>query len=222
MITILFLAALACNGTTDDTAAFNQALELAYAGRDKTIELPAGTCIFNSTPNQIRNGVNVKGQNKSHTVLQFNQGTGLRLCDQGSVLSNFSITTGPSVNGSIGLHLTNCDGKTAGNHVIEHMWITSVYGRSWTAPLILDGSLRTAPPQGLRTVTLNDVSTFNATWWSASVWDCIGCEWRGGGTYQGQGTTSAIAVGGPQATNNVVDMNYDKATSVIYPSAMRK
>jgi len=216
MIALAFLAALACDGVTDDSQAWAAALHMADAGRDKTVELPAGTCVFRSRPAQITRGVNVQGQGKSWTVLQCNVGgtTCVQVCDMGSAVRDLSIWAGPGTQGGIGLSLAACGGKAAGNHVLEHIWITAGSGGGqWGVPLHVDGSLRIQSPVGMRTVVLNDVSSFAGSSWSAVLWDCIGCEWRGGGAY-GQ-----IAVGGARSTNIKLDIVY--SGGVIWPGVLR-
>lgn len=216
MIVIAFLAALACNGVDDDSDAWVAAIRFADSGHDKTIELPAGTCVFKKQPAQITRGINVVGQGKSWTVLQCNVGgtTCVQVCDMGSTIRDLTIWAGPAITGGVGLSLAACGGRASGNHVLEHIWVTAgVGGGQWAVPLHVDGSLRKTPPNGMRAVVLNDVSTFAGTAWSAVLWDCVGCEWRGGGVY-GQ-----IAIGGPQSVN----IKFDAVNSggIIWPGVLR-
>lgn len=216
VIIAAFLAALMCDGATDDSAAWAAALKIADVGRDKTVELPAGTCVFNHIPDQVTRGVNIVGQGKSWTVLQCNVGGSncVQVCDMGSTIRDLTIFAGPATAGGVGLSLAACGGRASGNHVIEHIWITAgIGGGKWAVPLHVDGSLRKIPPNGMRVVVLNDVSTFFGSAWSAVLWDCVGCEWRGGGVY-GQ-----VAIGGPQSVNIKFDVVNSGGT--IWPGVLR-
>jgi hypothetical protein len=67
----------------------------------------------------------------------------------------------------------------------------------------------------MRQVVINDVTTFTSSFWSATLWDCIGCEWRGGGIH------GTIAVGGARSTNIRLDTVYSLNGSVIWPGVLR-
>lgn len=217
MIAALFLAALACDGRADDSQAWTEAVQRALSGPDKTIELPAGDCILESPPTPLTLGVSVRGQGKSWTVLHCRtpQTTCLAIRNQGTTVRDLTIYS--DTWGGVGIHMTSTDAAAGGNHVIEHVWIT---GGTWAVPLYIEAVGRTQPPLGVRAVILNDVSAFNATVWGAVLWDCIACEWRGGGVYQGSGTTQAIAVGG-RSVNVRLDALIDLKSSTIYPGTLR-
>lgn len=222
MLAALALAALLCDGKTDDTQAWNDAIAKAKAGRDRQVELPAGRCVFKSAPAPIEKGVSVKGQGKSSTILesQFSGGAFIRVLDNGSTLEDFAIWAGEGVFGGVGLSLSAASGAS-GNHVLKHLWITSGYGSTWGVPLHVDGSMQRAAPVGIRTVTLHDVSVFNGVSWAAVFWNCIGCEWFGGGAYRGAGMTQAIAVGGG-SVNMRIDAMIDWPASTVWAGAMRQ
>lgn len=197
MIALAFLAALACDGVTDDTQAMANALQMAEQGRDKTVELPSGTCVFASQPPPITRGVSVRGQGKSWTVLQCN-GSGLscvRLREQGTNLRDLSVWTGPGTWGNIGIAIQCNNSAACGNHVLEHVWVSSP-GALWASALVIDGSSRTASPAGARTVVMNDVSLFNSASWNAVITGCHSCEWRGGGIYPGGGANLGAYITG--------------------------
>jgi len=221
MLSALVLAALLCDGKTDDTQAWNEAIAEARSGRYKQVELPAGRCIFKSAPAPIEKGVSVKGQGKSSTILESQfSGTFIRVLDNGSTLEDFTIWAGENVAGGIGLSLSAANGAS-GNHVLKHLWITSGYGSTWSVPLHVDGSMQKTAPVGIRTVTLHDVSVFNGVSWAAVFWNCVSCEWFGGGAYQGKGRTQAIAVGGG-SVNMRIDATIDWPASTVWSGAMRK
>jgi hypothetical protein len=100
------------------------------------------------------------------------------------------------------------------------VWITGE--GTYTLPLFLDGLNRTVAPIGLRTVRLDNVTVFNGTWWAVEWWNCVSCEWFGGGVYQGFGTTQAIVVGGPQSQNNYINAHIDWPASYVWPGSFRK
>jgi len=216
--TLTLVVALVCDGVTDNTAILNNAIAQANATNEKIIELPASNkpCVFNSQPTPITDGLSLVGQGKSNTTLQFNQNnlTFIRLREQGSTIANLSLTPGPNNSGSIGIGV-QCDNGPSGcgNHVIEHIWVSSIYGSTWGVPINVDGN-RTVAPLGARTLFFNDVSVFNGEYWSVVLHNCISCEWFGGGAYRGAGTTDAVYVGGT-STNVRLDMTYNRGTAVV-------
>jgi hypothetical protein len=76
-----------CDGSTDNTAAFNSAAAAASASGGHLI-LPAGVCVFSSTPSTITvptNGLTVAGAGNSVTILKFSAtGNGLTILDNTS------------------------------------------------------------------------------------------------------------------------------------------
>jgi hypothetical protein len=212
----------ACDGVTDNTPALNAANAAALASAtDKTVNIPAGNCLFASQPNLITNGVSLIGQGKGTTVLiRGYSGNFLRLLGNGVRIENLSLHAGAGTSGGIGIEMVASNTLGAGgNHVLRHIWITSGSGATWAIPLGAWGDGRTIAPIGIRTIYMQDVTVFNATFQAMTWWHCHGCEWYGGGAYQGSGTTQQIVVG--PGTNNRIDANYDKAAAIIYTGTMR-
>lgn len=222
MIALLFLAALYCDGVTDDTAMYTAAIEYARVGTDKTVELPAGICLMKQRTPELRDGVNLIGQNQSYSIIQCNVGgtSCVRVCMQGSRVENLAIWAGPQTRGGVGLQAVSCWGEAAGNHVFRNLTINSAPGGGlWLYTVQMDGSNRPTGPAGLRNVLLDNVAAFNATWTLASFWNCHTCEWRGGGAWQGAGTARGISVG--QSTNVRLDMVYERPLSYLDTAALR-
>lgn len=209
-----------CDGVTDDTPALNADIAVALGGPDKIIEFPGRQCAFLSQPMPISGSVSLIGQSKSSTVLirKFN-GNLLTVHGQGTRIENLTLYADAGTTGGIGIYMESSESLGAGgNHVIRSVWITGK--GTWAIPLFAMGQFKTVAPIGIRTITLQDVSVFNATSWAAELWNCIGCEWFGGGAYQGFGTTQAIAIGGGSVKNRV-DANIDWAASTVWSGAMR-
>jgi hypothetical protein len=213
---------------SDTTPALNAAVTAALAGPDRTIHVPAGQWTFTTPPATIAGGVSsgvqLVGEGKSNTILTraYSGGEFLLITGNGSVIRDLSIWAGAGTSGGVAIHLLASDAVGAGgNHRIENVWITSGTGGTWLLPLYLDGANRTLAPVGIRTVRLDNVAVFNATWWAMEWWNAIACEWIGGGAYQGQGTTQAIAVGGPLGQKGLVIADIDQAASTIWAGALR-
>jgi hypothetical protein len=222
MISEAFAIVLTCSPGVDFAPQWNAAMEQAVNGPEQTIVLPSGHCETRGGLASIRKGVNVIGQGKSSTVIDCNtNGTCLWVCDQGSRLADFTIWKGAGFSGGHGLAITSCTGEAAGNHNIERVWITSGSGGLWSNGLYIDGSNRAQSPAGMRGVILDDVTVFNGVHWIAVMWNCISCDWRGGGAYQGAGMSRAIAVGGSWSQNLRLDMVYDRAASVVWSGVLR-
>lgn len=211
-----------CDGVTNLTPAWNAAVDTLKASlTDKTITFSAGQCLFNSQPVPLEDGVSVVGQGKSATLLIRNySGTFITVYGQGTHIRDLTVYAAAGTSGGVGLHAvsSNLIGP-GGNHVFSHLWITGNGTYSYT--LYLEGWQRTIAPIGMRTVFMLDVTLFNATSWAAQWWGCVGCEWFGGGVYQGFGTTQAIAVGGPMSEKNYINAHIDWAVSTVYPESMR-
>lgn len=211
-----------CDGITDDTPAWNAAMEsIRRPAKDRRLDLPAGGCMFYSTPDPIPEGSMVQGQGKNTTVLRraYSRGLFLVLEGTGVTLRDLSLYAEPGTEQGTGIYAEATDEHVGGGHVIEHLWVTGA--GTWSAPINLDGSARTIAPLGMRTVSMQDVHVFNATWWLFSCWSCVGLHWSGGGAYQGIGTSKGVAIGGPGAAANRVDAIIDWSASAVYPGALR-
>lgn len=211
----------ACDGVTDDTPALNAQIAALQNSNDKEIRFPASQCAFYSQPDALDRSVSLIGQSKSATVLvRKYSGTFLTIYGQGSRIENLTIFADTGTTGGYGITMLSDETHgSGGNHVIEHVWITG-YG-TWGIPLFGDGSGRISSPLGLRDVSINDLSVFNATFWAAECWDCVAFEWFGGGAYQGYGTTQSLAVGGANSAKNYINANIDYAASTFWSGAMR-
>lgn len=229
MIAAAFLAAaMVCDGVTDDTAAWADAVAQASTGPDKVIELQVGTCVFKSQPAALVRGASVHGMGKGWSGFRcdFSNQSCIRVCDQSSVLQGFYIHAGAGAANGIGLDIRNCGGRAAGNHVVRNVWITSLGGGTWWAPLYVAGTGSITPP-GVRALYLEDVTLFNNTGPAAVFWTCHACEWRGGGAYAGAGNATyngTISVGGGSTNLKVdalVDLDRSRALGWIQPGTLR-
>lgn len=214
-----------CDGLTDVTASWNADIaKLTASSTDKTLDIPAGNCVFRSRPVPLRLGVSIRGQGKSTTVLiraysAVNDGF-ITIYNQGSTIRDLTIFAAPGTHGGIGLYIESSDAAKGGNHEIQNVWVTG--GGTWYIPMMAYGEISTTPPAGVRAILMNNVNLFNGTVWLLVWWDCIACEWIGGGAYQGAGSTSNIAVGGTRSEKNVINANISGAvTSSVDPASMR-
>jgi len=205
---------------SDTSPALKAAVKAALGGCSKVIRFGAGTYHFTTPPPTLTGGVSLVGQGKSTTVLErdYSDGEFLVVREQGTRLQDLTLWAGPGTSGGVALHLIADAAAAGGNHVIESVWITGP--GAWTLPLFLDGLNRTMAPIGIRTVTLIDVSVFQATRWAAEWWNAVGCTWSGGGAYQGSGMTDRIVVGGALSQLNLIDAIIDP-NSAIWPGALR-
>jgi len=213
---------------SDTTPALAAALIDAQHGRDRTIHFWAGEYAFLTPPPVLSGGVQLIGEGKFNTKLTRHYSNGEFLVGDGNGLGfkNLALWTAPSTSGGIALHLIASDvAGRGGKHVIEDVRILG--GRAepvagtFALPLYLDGTNRLTPPVGIRAVTLRNVTVFGATLHAVQWWNCISCEWFGGGVYRGNGTTDGIVVGGPLAEKNYIEADIDWAASNVSPSSMR-
>lgn len=207
---------------TDTTPALNAAVSAAIATDDKTIYFSAGQYSFQTIPNAFPSLIRLVGQGLSATVFRraYSGGKFLTLTGNGCGVKDLTLYANSGTSGGYGIHMIASDTLGAGgNHQIENVWITGK--GTWAIPLFLDGINKLQAPAGLRTVHLTNVSVFNATLWAAEFWNCVSCEWFGGGAYQGFGTTQALAVGGALGTKNRIDANIDWAASTVWAGQMR-
>lgn len=207
--------------SADTTPSLNAAIAAAVASpTDKTINLPAGDCRFATQPAPLSGGVALVGQGKATTVLRrAYSGDFLKITGNGVRVSSLSVYADAGTSGGVGIQMVADNTQAGGNHLIENVWVTGL--GTWAVPLGTWGADRSLAPAGIRTVTLRDVSLFNATSWGAVLWGCVSCEWFGGGVYQGYGTTQAIVVGGTNASRNRIDANIDWNASTVYSGVLR-
>jgi hypothetical protein len=207
---------------SDTTPALNAAVQAALVGSDKQVYFGAGDYAFLTVPAVIPGSVRIYGEGKATTVLHraYQGGEFLLVTGNGFGLRDISLYADAGTSGGVGLHLLASDAiGPGGNHEIENVWITGL--GTWIIPLLLDGIERTQAPAGLRAVNLKNVTAFNGTAWGAELWNCIACEWFGGGVYQGFGTTQAIAVGGALSQKNYINADIDWAASTVWPGSLR-
>jgi len=211
-----------CDNVFDNTPALNSAIAAAIASpTDKTINIPAGDCNFNSQPATLKAGIGILGQGKAVTVLHRNyNGNFLHIEGNGVRVKDLTIYANINTTGGIGIEMVASDAVgSGGNHVISSVWITGM--GTWAIPLGAWGHERYQLPAGIRAIILQDVSVFNATWQAMTWWGCVSCEWFGGGAYQGFGTTQAIVIGGNNAYKDYVSANVGWASSTVYSGVMR-
>lgn len=209
-------------GGPDNTQAFNSALKEACNGTDREIYFPAGTYNFYYPPDPNQCGVTLRGSGEWFTILQrqYSDGEFIQFHGNGGGLKDIAIWAARGTSGGVGLHLkaSNLIGP-GGNQILQNV-VISGYG-TYTLPLFLDGAERTVEPTGIRTVFMQNVKVFNSTWWAVEFWNAIGCEWFGGGAWQGYGTYQGIAVGGPLSTGNRIDAMIDWKSSYVWPGTLR-
>lgn len=222
---------------SDTTPAWNAAIAAAaLASGSRTIRFAAGDYAFLTPPGPIRGSVRIVGEGQMNTSLirayqgsQDREATGGGgippdpTCDfivmrgKGSVLRGLTILAGSNTSGGTGLHITADENNAGGYHTIDDVWITGgapphteIPDASGTflIPLFMEAAHRASGPLvGIRVVHLSNVTVWQGTWFAVDWFNCIACEWYGGGVYQGGGTTEAIAVGGPVSQANYISAN---------------
>lgn len=218
----------ACNGVSDNTPALNAAVSALQFASNRTIVFPHGVCAFYSSPAIIRGGIHLQGQGINNTTLRrmFNTANFIQIRGSGARVSNLLIEANSGTSKGVGLFL-DCDATndSCGLHVIENVKISGnaiggAWG-TWDYPLLLSGTAKSSQPQGLRTVHMRFVQAFNGTWVGAQMWDCVACDWFGGGVYQGGGTTQRVQIGGALAVANRIDAHIDWAASSVQSGSLR-
>ena len=211
------------NGS-DTSPALKAASIAACNGKQRVISLDAGRYEFLTPPDPLNCGISLKGQGvwQSYLVRQYSEGEFLIFHGElGGGLRDLTVYAGQGTSGGVAVHVQASDFLgPVGNQVFQNVVIDG--DGTWALPLFLDGWQRTQSPAGVRTVFLQNVKVFNATWWAVEWWGAIGCEWFGGGAWQGGGTTQAIAVGGPMSTGNRIDAMIDWSTSTIWEGSLRR
>jgi len=213
---------------TDTTPALTAAVAAAHAGPDRTIHFWAGEYAFLTPPPALSGGVQLVGEGKFNTKLTRHYSNAEFFVGYGNGLGfrNLALWTAPGTSGGIALHLIASDAVgRGGKHVIEDVRILAGSAEpnkgTFALPLYLDGAARLTPPIGIRAVTLRNMTVFGATWHAVQWWNCIACEWFGGGVYMGSGTTESVVIGGPLAQKNYVEADINWTTSTVSPSAIR-
>lgn len=210
---------------SDCTPALNAALTAAAAGPIRTIHVPAGQWSFLTSPIPFTASQRLVGEGYSVTQFIYGVSNGHFLVFQGNGcgIKDITLLAGAGTSGSVAIHCVASDAIGPGGvHIIENVWVTSLVGAPWAIPIFLDGAARTVAPVGIRTVTLRNVTVFNAQYWAMEWWNTIACEWFGGGAYQGAGVTQNIVVGGALATGNLIHANIPGlGTSTIWPGSLR-
>lgn len=222
---------------SDTTPALNAALVAAASGSDNTITFDVGDYDFVTPPDAIYGPVRIVGRGQMATVLrrkyQGSQSTscgygGLpvdKTCDfiviryKGVFLENLTILADIGTRGGTGLHIVADASTPGGYHVIRNVWITGgASPRSgipdgnglYLIPLLAEAANRGSgfPLPGLRVVFFENVTVWNGTWWAVDLFNCVACEWFGGGVYQGNGTTQSVVVTGTVSQRNYLNANF--------------
>ncbi|TMQ22696.1 MAG: hypothetical protein E6K82_12395 [Candidatus Rokuibacteriota bacterium] len=212
----------------DTTPALARALTVALSGPDRTIHFGGGDYAFLTTPPVLSGGVQLQGEGPYNTTLTRHYSNGEFLVGHGNGLAfrRFAIGSIVGTHGGTALHLIASDAiGRGGKHVIEDVRILAGVAEgpmgTFALPFFLDGTNKLRPPIGIRAVTVRNLLVFDATQIAVQWWNCISCEWFGGGVYQGRGTTDAIVVGGPLAEKNWIEADIDWLASYVARGAMR-
>lgn len=224
------------NGTTDNTAAFNNIMAQAKISGQRIFVGP-GNFKFLSKPNDIDFPIYLDGQSKGGCVFlrAYNESSGgigffnmIPSCN-GAVIRNIYIDATVGTTGGALIAARSTASIAIGALCFENMELTTLdpAGNNYLNAIILDGSQRTTPPTGLRNTNLVGFDVFGANGVSCQFTCVEGLTWNGGGVYPAGGTNSSsgginiaglsgtksqyininISTSGPLNLTNCLDMN---------------
>lgn len=159
-------------GATSCTAALNAALALIAPVNGGIIFCPQGSYLFSTKPNAIDGGVTLQGEGMGRTVLirgyaeaDATRGFIDMTCSSGRSnagggLSNLQISLGAGTSGGSAINIESS--STVGNGLLTIQEVNVSGAGSCNYSLRLDGSAKTASPQGVRTVTVLNSYFFQA------------------------------------------------------------
>lgn len=192
------------DGTTDDTAAFNSFMAACKAGQLKG-ELPKGTVLLNSKPNNIDFPWDLGGKGINGTVIKRNYSqagsTGcLNLVDNSSAskIHDMAIESAAGTTGGSLISVVSSASFAVSGVILENLWLSTMGSDTHTNTIIFDGSAKTSAPNGVRDTSLQNVHVFGATGVSVLMTSVSGFSWFGGGIYPAGGTSTLS--GGVQIT----------------------
>lgn len=175
--------AIADNGGTNNTPAFNAMIADMKARGINQAYIPTGSYYFYEKPNTITFGLQLRGDGMNQTVLRRNYneagtttgllhfmpsavGGVLKSTVNGAKVSNLAIlaVTGTSGGAAIGFASI---AESAANYVeLEGLYLSAMDGGSWYCTLAFNGSNRIAGPEGVRNVKISGCDIFGASYCS--------------------------------------------------------
>ena len=191
---------LACDGTTDDTAAFNSLLTTACTGGGGTLWIPpAKTVRFASAPNHIPCGLTLAGAYSRGSAFGFGsfikcdytESTATNAClwwdganaatqGNGGGIRGINIQKGDGKTGGAAVKIsgTDCTAR-AGNFHLSGVRISQGTG-TWAYDTYVDGSAcATAGTQGSRDNYFSDFDVFGGTTEAIHLDNCAHCYFDG-------------------------------------------
>ena len=198
--------------TGDSTAAWAAAIAQAGSGTDKIVHLFACTYHFDSVPAPISGGIEVLGQGLYTTFLERDYSPGasctaatcefIQVDDIGDTIKDLAIFAKGGTSGGWGLHVISSDARKTNFVSIDNVYVSG--DGTYAVTVFLDGLNSHSPLQGIRAVSLTNVSVFNGTVFGFECWNCVDMNWYGGGVWQGFGTTQSVVVGGPSSAVDTI------------------
>jgi hypothetical protein len=223
------------DGITDDTPAFNSALDAALP-QSRTVYFPCGKFRFASRPKAIETGVRIRGCGSTGSTANY--GTALiadydeSVAEEGFLtwngaykkggsgccagtgggLENITVYKGAGKKGGAAIKITGIDdGHRAGYTTISDVLVSSIGGGTWDHNLVIDGTCCTTPhAQGVRDTYINNFWAAQSAVPNQSVLlkSAIQVFWHGGEIMPaGSGVNPGITImGGSEITHQSVNI----------------
>lgn len=183
------------DGLSDATPAITAFLNTVMTSPVRRAYIPTGTYRLDSPLPEITTHINLFGDGyRSVLVRNYSgpMGKGVLTLAPGAhccVLSDFCLTANTGTYGGAGLAIladetTNCDRILLDNLLI------SASTNLWVNSLLVDGSLKTTTPVGVRGLKIRDCEFFGANGYSAVFHNAPGTTWVGGAMYPAGGTNN--------------------------------
>jgi len=157
--------------------------------------IPIGTYRLDSPLPDIAAPINLFGDCNPRTVLLRNHngtpGKGILTImpgTHGCVLSHFCLTAAPGTSGGAGLAILASATQNSDRHLLDSL-LLSASTDLWTNSLLVDGSLKTSSPVGIRALKIRDCDIFGASGYAAVFNNAPGTTWVGGGLYPAGGSS---------------------------------
>lgn len=208
----------ACDGVTDDAAAFAAAISDINAGLLKKLRIPIlpGSGPFNPTkcrigsqpPSITAQGFRIAGDGEweAQLIRDYNGTNGVGLLNIlgaaiGVEISDMTIASASGRSGGSAIYFQAAVGSgfTGAQTSLRNLNLTSYGTDSWSVTLWVNGSQKTVDPKGWRTLVMSNVLVFGANGYSAIFSSVVGLQWMGGGAFAAGGThanTGSILVTG--------------------------
>lgn len=211
------------DGTTDNTAAFNNILAAAKASTHKTVYLAYGNYRFASKPADVDFALQLIGSGMVSTVLvrdyagtpgigMLNLGAG----SSGAAIKSLSVNASATSSSGCAIVLSSTASQDVSGVILEDVWVSTFAVDKWDEAILVSGISKTSAPIGARTNCFKNVHVFGAATASVRISGVQGFSWMGGGIYSAGGTgtnTGGVVVTGiASVKSEAVNINLSNST----------